>query len=115
MIAAYDDDRAIGFLTLRDLDASTAEIHVIGILPAYHRRGIGRRMIAMAADDCRRRGLRTLEVLTLGAAHPDPNYARTRSFYRAVGFVPLRESELEDGTPMLTMALALESGPSRSV
>ena len=111
MIAAFENDVAIGFLTLLDLDASTAEIHVVGILPTHHRRGIGRRLVAAAAADCRGRGLKTLTVQTVGASSPDRNYARTRAFYIGVGFIPVRE-EIDawgPGTPRLTLAMALDS------
>ena len=33
-----------------------------------------------------------LHVKTLGPSHPDPFYARTRTFYTAMGFAPLFES-----------------------
>lgn len=117
MIAGFENDIAIGFLTLRDLDPSTAEIHVVGILPTHHRQGIGRRLVAAAAADCRARGLKTLTVQTVGPSHPDLNYAKTRAFYAAVGFVPVRE-EIDawgPGTPRLTLAMALDSVASQPV
>lgn len=45
-----------------------------------------------------------LQVKTLGARHPDEGYARTRAFYRAVGFLPLEETDdLWPGNPCLIM------------
>jgi len=35
------------------------------------------------------RGIRFMTVKTLAASHPDPNYAKTRRFYEAIGFLPL--------------------------
>ena len=109
MLAAYDEDAAVGFLSLRDVDGATAEIHVIGVLKTHHRRGLGRQLVEAAMAECRARGLSVLRVRTLGPSHPDRNYAATREFYRAVGFNPVRE-DLEvwgPGTPCLIMELAL--------
>ena len=44
-IAAYDDDVAIGFVTLKPHTQYASEICVMGVLSEYHRRGIGKRLI----------------------------------------------------------------------
>ncbi len=46
-----------------------------------------------------------LTVKTLSSTHPDPDYAETRAFYAAMGFVPLMElPDLWDpGNPCLVM------------
>jgi hypothetical protein len=36
-------------------------------------------------------GIRFLTVKTLSPSNDDPNYARTRLFYEAVGFFPIEE------------------------
>lgn len=51
-------------------------------------------MFSALEADARARGVRPLEVKTLGASHPDPAYARTRRFYEKHGFLPLEETEL---------------------
>ncbi len=103
MFAAIDDGTLVGFLTLRDIDGSTAEIHLIAVLQTHHRRGIGRLLVDAAIADCRSRGIGGLRVETLGASHPDPGYAATRRFYSAVGFLPLRQDTWPDGTPRLVL------------
>jgi GNAT superfamily N-acetyltransferase len=61
----------------------------MGVLPAYHRQGVGRRLIQAAEDHLRESGTLMLQVKTLSEAHPDPFYQRTRQFYLSIGFVPL--------------------------
>lgn len=39
---AFDDDKPVGFLSLAQHNPQAAEIHVLGIIPEYHRQGIGR-------------------------------------------------------------------------
>jgi GNAT superfamily N-acetyltransferase len=104
MLAAFKNGLAIGFLTLRAVDDTTVDIHVLGVLRTHHRRGVGRQLINAAMEDCRRRGATKLQVQTLGSSVPDRNYAATRAFYDAVGFSPLREDTWPDGTPRLILA-----------
>ena len=42
---AKDDDVVVGFLTIKKHFPETAEIHCMGILPQYHRKGIGKLLI----------------------------------------------------------------------
>ena len=53
-------------------------------------------------DELPRDGARLLCVLTLAESEPEEretdNYADTRAFYRAMGFVPLRELALASWT-----------------
>jgi hypothetical protein len=49
-------------------------------------------------------GCRALHVKTLGPTHPDRGYAKTRAFYRSVGFLPLEETNgLWPDNPCLIM------------
>lgn len=40
------------------------------------------------------RGVEYLQVKTMGPSRPNPEYDRTRGFYRRVGFRPLEENDL---------------------
>lgn len=86
---ADDGGEAVGFLTLVVHTAYAAEIHVMGVLPSYHRHGVGRQMVAVAEAYLRRQGIAYLQVKTLNDTHLDEGYARTRQFYLAMGFRPL--------------------------
>ena len=81
-----------------------AEIYLMAVAPAEHRRGAGRALVAALEADLAADGVRFLQVKTLGPAHPDAGYAKTRQFYAAVGFEPLEELEgLWPGQPCLIM------------
>ena len=78
-----------GFLTLVKTSPVTAEIYVMGVLKANHHQGIGSQLILEAIRWCQRERMAFLQVKTLAETHPDPNYQRTRSFYQAMGFLPV--------------------------
>ena len=84
-------DRVIGFVTLRETTEDALELHVMGVLPAWHRRGIGRALVERAAAYARSEQYSLLHVKTLAPSDPDPGYAATRAFYRAAGLRPLEE------------------------
>jgi ribosomal protein S18 acetylase RimI-like enzyme len=96
-ILAVDTERAdlpIGFLTLKCHSAAAAEVYVIGVLPEYHRRGVGRALITAAEGHLRTMGVTFLQVKTLSDRHPDRGYQKTRAFYLAMGFCLLEDSDL---------------------
>jgi GNAT superfamily N-acetyltransferase len=103
-LVALVDTAPIGVLLLRRHFAEAAEIHLMAVAPSWHRRGVGRALVTSIASDLGADGCQALQVKTLGAAHPDPGYARTRAFYRSVGFLPLEETtDLWPGQPCLIM------------
>ncbi len=87
--SAEGDD--VGLLTLVTHTPYAAEVYVMGVLPAYHRQGIGRAMLERAEAWLSERDIEYLQVKTLSPRHPDPGYAKTRAFYLACGFRPLEE------------------------
>jgi GNAT superfamily N-acetyltransferase len=88
-LAAFDGGKPVGFIVIKENNPYTAEIYVMGILTAYHRLGIGRALVQEALEWAKERSFELLEVKTLDESHPDIYYARTRQFYRAMGFLPL--------------------------
>ena len=81
----------IGFVTLKQTSDCAAELHVMAVLAQWQRRGVGGALVARAAAYARAGGCALLHVKTLAPSDPDPNYAATRAFYAAVGFLPLEE------------------------
>jgi GNAT superfamily N-acetyltransferase len=70
----------------------SAEIHLMAVDPALHRRGAGRALVAALEADLVADGVEFLQVKALGPSHQDPGYALTRQFYRSLGFRPLEET-----------------------
>jgi len=70
-----------------DNDINT-EIAVIGVLPSYHRKGVGRLLVKEAVKAVAETGGRFLTVKTMSDGSPNVFYAKTREFYLGVGFEP---------------------------
>ena len=107
--AVCDGESPVGFLALRQTAPQAGEVYVMGTLPAYHRKGAGRALLAWAEQYARAAGWKLLQVKTLDAAHPSPEYARTRAFYHAMGFVDLEcfPTLWDEGNPCLVLVKAL--------
>jgi len=107
-LVAEVDGKPVGVLLHRRHFPESAEIHLLAVDPSLHRHGIGGALVAAVENRLRADGCLLLQVKTLGAAHPDEGYARTRAFYRAIGFHPLEETtDLWPGTPCLVLAKPL--------
>jgi ribosomal protein S18 acetylase RimI-like enzyme len=113
-VVATLDGEDVGILTLVLHTPYAAEVYVMGVLPEYHRHGIGRQMLSVAEASLRERDIEYLQVKTLSPRHPDPGYVKTRDFYFAVGFRPLEEfPELwQPENPALQMVKTLASHPT---
>jgi len=100
--------REVGFLTIKHHTSEAAEILAMGVVPDRHRQGFGRQLVEAAVAETAR-GARLLQVKTLGPSHPSANYARTRAFYEALGFISLEETTAiwGDANPCLIMVKVL--------
>ncbi|MCX6046912.1 MAG: GNAT family N-acetyltransferase [Chloroflexi bacterium] len=90
-LLAYQSGQVIGFLSLQQHNVYAAEVYVMGVQPEAHRQGVGQALMQQAETFLRQQQIEYLQVKTLASSHPDPNYAKTRTFYLAVGFRPLEE------------------------
>jgi GNAT superfamily N-acetyltransferase len=89
---------------------ASAEIYLMAVDPAWHRRGAGRALVAALEADLAAEGVEFLQVKTQGPARPDAGYAKTRQFYTSVGFRPLEEIHgLWPGNPCLIMIKSLRA------
>lgn len=105
---AMEDNKAVGFLTIKQHNQFAAEIYVMGVLPQVHRRGIGRSLLEKVEKFLNKNGVEYLQVKTLGKLHPDKYYALTRAVYLKMGFRPIEEfSQIWDDNPCLLMIKAL--------
>lgn len=86
--AAMDGDRAVGFAALRETSPCAGEIFVMGVLPAYHRRGIGGLLVDAIRAEALAHGYALLQVKTVEIGHYD-EYDQTNAFYQRMGFLPL--------------------------
>src|SRR5215831_5756193 len=99
---------AVGVLLAARHFPAAAEIYLMAVDQAVHRRGVGRAMVEALERDLAQERVRLLQVKTLGPSDPDPGYQRTRLFYQAMGFEPLEEiTGLWPDNPSLIMVKAL--------
>ena len=102
--------KAAGILTFKSHFEQAAEIVVIGVLPGYHRRGIGRALVSTLELHLLNHGVEYLQVKVLDESAESEAYERTRRFYDAVGFAPLEmwPTIWEPGNPCLQMVKFLK-------
>ncbi len=90
---ARAEGRVVGFLTIKRHNEYAAEVHVMAVRSENHRTGLGKKLLKHAEEFLKQEGVEYLQVKTLGVSQPYEPYARTRSFYMAMGFRPLEEFE----------------------
>jgi GNAT superfamily N-acetyltransferase len=78
-----------GFVSLQQHFPQSFEIVCVAVHAASRGRGIGRALLEHASGWASEHGGRFLQVKTIAASHPSPEYAQTRAFYESVGFAPL--------------------------
>jgi len=88
---AFMFGKPVGFYSIISHFPETSEIYVCGILEDFHRLGIGIELQKKVEKILSIEHVKYLTVKTLSSSHSDNNYARTREFYKACGFIPLEE------------------------
>ena len=89
MFGYVEGDVVVGFLAIKPHTRFAAEAYVLGVKRAWHRRGIGRRLFSHAECFLYAAGFFYLTVKTLAPDRPSDEYASTRKFFEAIGFVPI--------------------------
>ena len=102
----------IGFLAAEEHTDAACEIAVMGVLPEYHRQGIGCTLLRLCAHSYVARGYRYLTVKTLADTVGSASYVKTRAFYLACGFEPLEifETLWNEENPCLYLVKPLFDG-----
>ena len=82
---AYDSNKPIGFLCLKETGKETVELSVMGVLKDYHRKGIGRKLFEQAREKAKQVGYSFMQVKTVQMGRYE-DYDATNHFYLALGF-----------------------------
>lgn len=108
-VAKNARNEIVGLISLAHHNECTSEIHVVGVLPEYHRTGVGRALVDRVVNEARSRRSQLLSVKTLGPSHPNPGgYRATLQFYREMGFLPVEELQgVWDDIPCLLLVKVL--------
>ena len=85
LFAAYDGERPVGFLCLKETGKDTAELDVMGVMKEYHQKGVGRELVLKAKETAAQAGYSFLQVKTVQMGRYE-EYDRTNRFYLALGF-----------------------------
>jgi len=107
---ATEGEEVVGFVAVVLHTPRSAEISVMAVDPALHRRGIGTRLVAAVESWCRDNGVVWLHVKTRGPSTYDDDYEQTRRFYFARGFEALYESLTEWGESNAALVLVKRFG-----
>lgn len=110
--AASDDDGIVGFLTAKEHFPGAWEVHCLAVHAAWRNRGVGRGLHLHVEQWLAARGVRMLQVKTLGPSRASAAYDQTRGFYTALGYQPLEEFPLlwGPGLPVLQLVKMLSGG-----
>lgn len=85
---AYDGEKPVGFLYLKETGRHTVELAVMGVLKEYHRLGIGRKLFCEAKQAASQQGYSFIQVKTVQMGRYDI-YDDTNRFYLSLGFKEL--------------------------
>ena len=88
-IALNSDEKCIGFISIKTQYGRTGDIYVLGVLPEYHRRGVGRLLVSKAEEYLRSNNYKYIIVKTLSDIVEYEPYEKTRKFYKGIGFEEL--------------------------
>ncbi|NJD01226.1 MAG: GNAT family N-acetyltransferase [Ruminiclostridium sp.] len=88
-IALSQDDNCIGFISVKIHYGHTGDVYVCGVLPEYHNKGIGKKLITAAEEYLIQNGCKYVIVKTLSEKACYEPYERTRKFFLGVGFEQL--------------------------
>ena len=82
---AFDGEKPIGFLCLKETGKETVELCVMGVLQEYHRKGTGRALFEKEKEAAVRMGYSFMQVKTVQMGRYE-DYDRTNRFYLSLGF-----------------------------
>lgn len=85
MFAAFDENKPVGFLCLKETGKATIEIQVMGVLKDYQRLEIGRKLFSEAKSWAVLQGYSFMQVKTVQMGRYK-EYDVTNAFYRSLGF-----------------------------
>ena len=105
------EEKTIGFIAIKQHSEDAAEVYVMGVKEDYHSKAIGKMLMGECFKFCLDKEITFLQVKTLGESHPDRHYAKTRAFYKKMGFKKLEvlSALWGEANPCLVMIRYIDS------
>ena len=88
LFGAYLNDTVIGFVTYKENSKDVIEISWLAVSPEYRNKGFGSQLVLDSLEQLKS-SYKICEVKTLAETYKDPGYAKTRNFYKKLGFISL--------------------------
>lgn len=85
-VAAYNNNHAIGFYSLKEENEKVLEMYVLGVLREYHNQGVGTLLQEFVDEYAKAHDYDYLLVLTLAEKAQNREYLITRNFYLKMNF-----------------------------
>jgi N-acetylglutamate synthase-like GNAT family acetyltransferase len=101
------DEETIGVALVDRRFERLAELALLAVDPAWHRRGVGSDLLQRIESDVAADGVSVLQVHTVGPTSHDEGYRQTRAFYTARGFAPLSRRVASWSGPVLLLVKPL--------
>ena len=107
---AHRENDVVGFFTVEQHFAESAELHVLGVLEAHHGTGVGKALLEHVEQWLQAHGCRWLQVKTIAQERDCVAYNRTRAWYLKMGFEPLQVFPLlwDESNPCLQLVKRID-------
>ena len=112
MVLAEEDNKPIGFLSIKNHSEHCSEVYVMGVLKEFHGEGVGTALLNKAESLLSKNGIEFLQVKTLSKERDCPFYNKTRSFYQNYGFkdIEVFPTLWDKSNPCLLLLKRVENG-----
>lgn len=114
---AFDGEKPVGFLYLKETGRHTVELAVMGVLQKFHRQGIGRRLFEEAREKAIQMGYSFMQVKTVQMGRYGI-YDDTNRFYLSLGFKELEvfPTLWDEGNPCQIYIMSIDRpGPPKKI
>ena len=88
LYGAFIKEELVGFVTYKENNEDVIETSWLAVSPEQRGKGIGTKLIMETRKELKRK-YKICEVKTLAETHMDAGYAKTRNFYKKLGFISL--------------------------
>jgi ribosomal protein S18 acetylase RimI-like enzyme len=88
LFGAFLEGEMVGFITYKTINPDVIEISWLAVLPQHRKQGVGSKLVNVSLHKLEGKH-KICEVKTLASTHKDKGYAKTRKFYKKLGFISL--------------------------